>query len=106
MWVRMNILLLIALVVSAVLLVRQTYEGRRLFADLERSKAETRKLEADMHRLQSEREGEATNLRVEQLARERLQMRAITPALTLNAAPEAAAAGASDAATAASGAAR
>ncbi len=88
MWVRMNLLLLIALVVSAVLLVRQTYEGRRLFADLERAKAETRKLEADVHRLQSEREGEATNLRVEQLARERLQMRAITPALTLGAASE------------------
>jgi cell division protein FtsL len=83
MWVRMNILLLIALVVSAVLLVRQTYEGRRLFADLERAKAESRKLEADVHRLKAEREGEATNLRVEQLARERLQMRAITPALTL-----------------------
>ncbi len=55
MWVRMNVLLLIALVVSAVLLVRQTYEGRRLFADLERAKAETRKLEADVHRLKSER---------------------------------------------------
>ncbi|RVT86447.1 cell division protein FtsL [Inhella crocodyli] len=90
MWVRMNVLLLIALVVSAVLLVRQTYEGRRLFADLERAKAETRKLEADVHRLQAEREGEATNLRVEQLARDRLQMRPITPALTLGAAASAA----------------
>ncbi len=89
MWVRMNVLLLIALVVSAVLLVRQTYEGRRLFADLERAKAETRKLEADVHRLKAEREGEATNLRVEQLARDRLQMRAITPALTLSAAASA-----------------
>lgn len=97
MWVRMNVLLLIALVLSAVLLVRQTYEGRRLFADLERAKAETRKLEADVHRLKAEREGEATNLRVEQLARDRLQMRPITPALTLSAAPSSASAASSPA---------
>ena len=95
MWTRLNILLLVALMLSALALVRQTYEGRRLFADLERAKSEARKLEADVHRLQAEREGEATNLRVDQLARERLQMRSITAALTLNAMPAAASAAAS-----------
>lgn len=85
MWIRLNVLLLVVLVLSAVLLVRQSYEGRRLFADLERAKSEGRRLESDVHRLQSEREGEATNLRVEALARDRLNMRPITPALTLNA---------------------
>lgn len=80
---RLNVLLLIALVVSAVLLVHQSHDGRRLFAELERSKSEGRKLEADLHRLRAEREGEATNLRVDQAARQQLQMRPITPALTL-----------------------
>jgi cell division protein FtsL len=83
MWFRLNVLLLFVLVVSAVLLVHQSHDGRRLFAELERTKNEGRKLEADLHRLRAERDGEATNLRVDQLARERLQMRAITPALTL-----------------------
>ena len=86
MWLRLNIVLLIALVISAVLLVRQSHDGRTLFAELERAKSEGRKLEADRHRLNAEREGEATNLRVYQLARQRQQMRPITPALTLGAA--------------------
>jgi len=86
MWLRLNIGLLLALMVSAILMVRQSYEGRSLFAELERAKSEGRKLDADLHRLRAEREGEATNLRVDQLARERLQMRPITPALTLQAA--------------------
>lgn len=83
MWVRLNVVLLVLLIASSFLLVRQSHEGRRLFADLERAKSEGRKLEADLHRLRAEREGEATNLRVDQLAREKLQMRPITPALTL-----------------------
>lgn len=107
MWIRLNVLLLVVLVLSAVLLVRQSYEGRRLFADLERAKSEGRRLESDVHRLQSEREGEATNLRVEALARDRLQMRPITPALTLNASAAAlAASAAASAAAPASGGAR
>jgi cell division protein FtsL len=95
MWLRLNLLLLVLLIGSALLLVRQSHEGRRLFAELERAKSEGRKLEADLHRLRAEREGEATNLRVDQLAREKLQMRPITPALTLQAASSPAASGAS-----------
>lgn len=95
MWLRINVLLLIALVLSSLFLVRQSYEHRRLFAQLERAKFEARKLDADLQHLQAEREGEATNLRVEQLARERLQMRPITPAVTLSTAPAQAASAAS-----------
>lgn len=87
MWLRMNVLLLGVLVVSSVAQVRQSYEHRRSFAALERAKFEARKLEADLAHLQAERENEATNLRVEQLARERLLMRPITPAVTLATAP-------------------
>ncbi|WP_374658249.1 cell division protein FtsL [Inhella sp.] len=107
MLLRLNIVLLLVTVVSALLLVRQSHDGRKLFADLERARAEGRKLDADIHRLKAEREGEATNLRVEQLARERLQMRPISPALTLGpAAAASVAAAAASAARPASGAAR
>ena len=45
--------LLLALMVSAILMVRQSYEGRSLFAELERAKSEGRKLDADLHRLRA-----------------------------------------------------
>jgi len=86
MWLRINVLLLIALVLSSLFLVRQSYEHRRLFAQLERAKFAARRLDADLQHLQAEREAEATNLRVEQLARERLHMRPITPAVAMGAA--------------------
>jgi cell division protein FtsL len=86
MWFRLNVVLLIVLLASAFFLVRQSHESRVLFAGVERAKSEARKLDADIQRLRAEREGEATNLRVDQLAREKLQMRPITPALTLQAA--------------------
>jgi cell division protein FtsL len=79
---RVNLLLLMAVLVSGMLLVRSAYDSRRLFTALDRSQAEARRLESDSQRLQAERHAQATNLRVEQVARERLHMRAITPAVT------------------------
>ena len=79
---RLNLLLLVAVLVSGMLLVRSAYDSRRLFTALDRSQAEARRLEADSQRLQAERHAQATNLRVEQVARERLRMQTITPALT------------------------
>lgn len=79
---RLNFLLLIAVLLSGVTLVRSAYEARRLFTELDRAQAEGRRLEADSQRLQAERHAQATNLRVEQVARERLHMRAIGPAVT------------------------
>ena len=48
MWLRINVLLLIALVLSSLFLVRQSYEHRRLFAQLERAKFAARRLDADL----------------------------------------------------------
>jgi cell division protein FtsL len=79
---RLNLLLLMAVLVSGMLLVRSAYDSRRLFTALDRAQAEARRLESDSQRLQAERHAQATNLRVEQVARERLHMRAITPAVT------------------------
>ncbi len=79
---RLNFALLIALIALALLLVHTQYESRRLFGALDRSQVEARRLEADQQRLQVERRAQATPLRVEKLAREQLQMRNASPAIT------------------------
>ena len=78
---RINFLLLLAVLASGLVLVKSAYDARHLFTELDRAKSEAARLEADNQRLQAERHAQATNLRVEQVARERLHMRAITPAL-------------------------
>ncbi|MES2512399.1 MAG: cell division protein FtsL [Pseudomonadota bacterium] len=79
---RLNLVLLIAVLASALYLVRMQYESRRLFVELEKSAAQSRKLEAENERLQVEKRAQATPLRVEKLAKENLQMRTATPAIT------------------------
>ncbi|MEY2729358.1 MAG: cell division protein FtsL [Pseudomonadota bacterium] len=79
---RLNLVLILALVLSALALVQTAYESRRLFAEIERAKAELARLESDHARLLAERQAQATNLRVERLARDRLQMAPISPQVT------------------------
>ncbi len=79
---RLNLVLLVAVLVSALYLVRTQYESRRLFVELEKTTALSRQLESDKERLQVEKRAQATPLRVEQISRERLQMRSATPAIT------------------------
>jgi cell division protein FtsL len=79
---RINLLLLIALMASALYLVKVQYESRRLYAEIERAQNEFRKLEIEHERLQVEKRAQATPARVERLAREQLQMRPATPAIT------------------------
>jgi cell division protein FtsL len=80
--IRVNLLLLAALIASALYLVKVQYESRRLYTEIERAQNEARKLEIDQERLQVEKRAQATPARVEKLAREQLQMRAATPAIT------------------------
>jgi cell division protein FtsL len=80
---RLNMLLVVALVLSALYLVRTAYDSRRLFAELERAKNEAAKLDTEFKRLEAERQAAATNLRVERTARDKLAMRTATPAVTV-----------------------
>ena len=80
--IRVNLVLLLAVVASALYLVHLQYESRRLFSDLDRARAEARRLVADNERLQVEKRAQATPLRVERLAKTQLQMRTATPAIT------------------------
>jgi cell division protein FtsL len=79
---RLNFVLLLALMVGALLLVRTQYESRRLTTAMHRAEAEHKRLLTDNERLQLERRAQATPLRVEKLAREQLQMRNPSPAIT------------------------
>lgn len=79
---RVNLVLLLAVLASALYLVRVQYESRRLVTELDRAMLEARRLEAERERLELEKRRLGTTERVERLARERLQMRAPTPAAT------------------------
>ena len=89
---RLSVLLLLAVVASALALVHSHYESRRLFMVLESEGKETTRLDIENDRLQVERRAQATPLRVEQIARQQLQMRMVSPGITQYiAAPQAAA---------------
>jgi cell division protein FtsL len=79
---RLSVVLLLAVMASALYLVHTQYESRRLYVELEKALSQSRKIEADNERLQVEKRAQATPLRVEKLARDRLQMRTATPAIT------------------------
>ena len=79
---RITIFLILAVMATALYVVRTQYEFRRLYVELEKAAAQTRKLDMDNDRLQVEKRAQATPLRVEKLAKERLQMRTTTPAIT------------------------
>ena len=80
--IRLNIVLLVAIVLSALYLVHNQYESRRLFTELDRAQNEARKIELESDRLEVEKRAQATPSRVESLARTQLQMRTATPAIT------------------------
>jgi cell division protein FtsL len=80
--IRFNLVLLLCVMGSALYLVHTQYESRRLYVELEKAAAQSRKIEADNERLQVEKRAQATPLRVEKLAKERLQMHTTTPAIT------------------------
>jgi cell division protein FtsL len=79
---RLALLLLVALVVSALYVVQVQYQSRLLFTQLDRASRDARELAADHERLQVAKRAAATSLRVEQIARSQLGMRPITPAIT------------------------
>ncbi len=79
---RLNFLLLLAVLASALYLVQTQYESRRVYVELEKAAAQSRKIETEGERLQVEKRAEATPLKIEKLAKDRLQMRTTTPAIT------------------------
>jgi cell division protein FtsL len=79
---RLNLVLLLAVLLSAMATVQVQYESRRLYTEIEKAHGEARRLEIDHERLQVEKRAQATPLRVERLAKDQLQMRPASPAIT------------------------
>ena len=80
---RISILLLLAVMASSMWLVRVQYDARRINTEWHRANVEARQLEVDRQRLLVEKRAQATPLRVERLAHDKLHMLTPTPATTL-----------------------
>ena len=80
--IRINLVLLLAVLASAIYLVSIQYESRRVYTELDKAKTEAHRLATEYERLQVEKRSQATPARVERIAREKLQMRQATPATT------------------------
>lgn len=79
---RLNIVLFLVLIASGLYLVRVSYQARHLFVEVERAQAEQRALDTEYEQLTLEKRTQATPLRVEKVAREKLNMRTATAAVT------------------------
>ena len=80
---KLNVVLLIAVIASALLLVKTAYQARRLVHADHRADVDAGRLQGEHKRLEAERELQATNQRVDKSARERLKMTTATPAITM-----------------------
>lgn len=79
---RVNILLGAAALFSALFLVHTQYESRRVFVEIEKAGAQARKLDVEHEALLADKRAQATPQRIERLAKEKLEMRQATPAIT------------------------
>ncbi len=79
---RLNLVLLVGVVASAMYLVQVQYQSRRLFVEVEKAQSLSRKLDTERERLEVDKRSSATPLRIEKIAKEQLQMRTATPAVT------------------------
>jgi|GEM_PF-3379754 len=71
---KLNALLIVALLLSALLLVKTAFESRQLFAAIDSARAEKTQLDAEYKRLDAEAQAQSTNMRVERVAHDKLGM--------------------------------
>ena len=79
---RINLLLIVAVLGSAFWLVQVQYRSRVLYSAIYQAEKEARQLEINRERLEAELRTQGAAGRVERTARERMQMRTPTPAIT------------------------
>jgi len=72
---RLNLVLLLAVLVSAFYLVNVQYESRRLYVALDKARAQATRIDADHEQLRVMRRAQATPSRVQQVAVQQLRMR-------------------------------
>ena len=79
---RLNVFLAAILVMSCIWLIRSSNDARHLFVDLEKAQAQSHELQIEYDRLQVDKRAQATPLRVEKLAQEKLRMFSNKPDVT------------------------
>jgi cell division protein FtsL len=79
---RLNLLLLVAVLASALYLVHTQYASRSLYTQLDRAQSQARRLEAEHEQLQVQKRAQATSARVQGIATQQLQMRPAHPGIT------------------------
>jgi cell division protein FtsL len=79
---RLNLIGLMAVMLSAFYLVHTQYESRRLYTQLDRAHAQAKRLDAEHEQLVLEKRAQATSARVQHIAISQLNMRAANPAIT------------------------
>jgi cell division protein FtsL len=75
-WLGLNVILLLAVLVSAVFLVNTQYQARQTFMEMEKASQHARALDIERETLTVEKREAASNTKVERLARTELGMRA------------------------------
>lgn len=79
---RLNLVLLLAVLVSAFYLVHLQYQSRSLYVALDRARLLSDRMEADHEQWVVQKQAQATPGRVQQLATRQLQMRPAHPGIT------------------------
>ncbi|MDO5652763.1 MAG: cell division protein FtsL [Brachymonas sp.] len=79
---RVNILLLVAVLASALFLVRLQYQSRTIYTAVDAEQVRARKLDNEREALDVQKRAQAAALHIESTARSRLGMREATPAIT------------------------
>lgn len=80
--IRVNVVLLLAVLASAFYLVNVRYESRRIYMALSKAQVQAQRLEVDHDQLLSQKRTQAAGVRVQQLAAGQLHMRSTNPAVT------------------------
>lgn len=81
--IRISLILLAAVLISALATVSTNHRARKLVTEAEREQERMRALEVEWGQLQLEQSTWATHARIEQIARDRLGMHAPRPNQTL-----------------------
>ena len=79
---KLHLILLVVLLGSCLYLVQVSYESRRAFAALDSARNQQAQLDVEYKRLDTERQAQATHLRVDKVAREKLKMATAVPGAT------------------------
>lgn len=81
---RLNLILLLIVVASALSAVASNHRARNLFVELEREQTRSRQLDIEWGQLQLEQSTWANHARIEKIARDKLQMHTPLPAKVIS----------------------